>query len=321
MDALIDLGIALILAIQTLSPALDGVMDFFTFLGKFEFYMLFIPFIFWVIDTRLGIRLLLILATTSFITTFFKNLFHQPRPYWLGKALGLQEETSYGIPSSHASGSMAVWGYLAYYAHKNWLWILSIALILLIAFSRLYLGVHFPHDILFGWLIGLVVLFVAIRIDRPVSAWMERQSLGKQILTGFIASLGMILLGHAVLALIAGSPDPAEWSQFATQARTVTEYYTMAGIFFGAVSGYVLMKRYAAFQTGGGWARRIARYLVGILGVLVFYMGLDQLFSLFAPDESALGYLLRYLRYSSAALWVTFLAPWIFLKTRLADKK
>jgi hypothetical protein len=201
------------------------------------------------------------------------------------------------------------------------MWILSIALILIISFSRLYLGVHFPHDILFGWLVGFFVLIVAIRIDHPLSSWMNRQSLGQQILAGFIASLGIILIGHAVLALIGRSPDPAEWSQFAAQARTVTEYYTMGGIFFGAVTGYVLMKRYARFQTGGGWLKRIARYLVGILGVLVFYMGLDQLFSLFAPDESALGYLLRYIRYGSASFWVTFLAPWIFLKIKLADKK
>ena len=319
MDALIDFGIALILAIQTLSPALDGVMEFFTFLGKFEFYLLFIPFIYWIIDARLGQRLLLILTVTSIFTAYFKHLFHQPRPFWLGKVIGLQEETSYGVPSSHASGSLAVWGGLAYYVNKAWLWVLSIALILLISFSRLYLGVHFPHDVLFGWLIGFLVLFIAIRIENPLSAWMNRLSLGKQILAGFVASLAMILLGHAVLALIANTPDPAEWSQFATQARTVTTYYTQSGIFFGAVAGYVLMKRYAPFQTGGGWAKRILRYLVGLLGVLVLYLGLDQIFILLAPDESALGYLLRYLRYGSAAFWVTFLAPWIFLKVRLAD--
>ena len=50
MEQLQELSFALILALQQMSPALDGVMNFFTFLGNIEFYLLIIPLIYWVVD-------------------------------------------------------------------------------------------------------------------------------------------------------------------------------------------------------------------------------------------------------------------------------
>ena len=56
MEPLQQFGISLIQALQTLSPSLDGLMKFFTFLGRIEFYLLIIPFVYWTIDKRLGMR-------------------------------------------------------------------------------------------------------------------------------------------------------------------------------------------------------------------------------------------------------------------------
>ena len=97
------------MALQQLSPTLDGVMGFFTFLGKIEFYLIIIPFIYWAVDKRLGIRILVILLATDLISATLKLVFHQPRPYWLGRVVELAGETSYGVPSSHSSEPLAVW--------------------------------------------------------------------------------------------------------------------------------------------------------------------------------------------------------------------
>src|SRR5512143_205297 len=112
MATLQQWGISLIQALQAGSPALDGPMNFFTFLGKIEFYLIFIPFIYWAIDRRLGMRVLLLLITSNFLATSLKLLFHQPRPFWIGGIKALAQEATYGIPSAHASDSLAVWGYL-----------------------------------------------------------------------------------------------------------------------------------------------------------------------------------------------------------------
>ena len=322
MDALYQLGIRLIQSLQTFSPALDGFMEALTFLGRIEFYLVFIPFIYWAVDRRIGVRTLLILIYTDLIGSSFKLLLHQPRPYWISNdVIALSSETSYGIPSTHASDSVAVGGFLARRVNRSWFWIAMVIILFLIGLSRLYLGVHFPQDVLFGWLIGFAVLWAVVKWEKTVRDWLEGRSLSTQIMLGFVDSLGFVLIGFIIRFLIAGTSDPVEWSSFSGEARTVTRFITVSGTLFGTFTGYSLMRRYARFNAGGTWSRRIARYIVGVIVLLPLYFGLDLLFASIAVDESTLGYVLRYVRYGSVSLWATFLAPWVFLKTGLAERE
>jgi membrane-associated phospholipid phosphatase len=321
MSPLQEFGVQLIHALQLLSPALDTIMQFFTFLGTIEFYMVFITFLYWVVDAALGFRVFMVLLSTDIISTSLKQLFHQPRPYWVSDVLGMGEETSYGIPSSHASDSLSVWSYLASRIKKRWFWVVAVGLILLISFSRLYLGVHFPHDTALGWLVGLTALFAFIKYEKGVGDWLKSRPLGLQIGFGFAISILFVLIGLVVRAIIAPSPDPESWAQFSTEARSLESYLTLAGSLFGAVSGYVVMKSRARFQNSGPWTQKAGRYLVGMVGVLVAMYGLDILFSLIAADDSLPGYILRYLRYGTTTFWAMFGAPWVFLKLRLAGKE
>lgn len=321
MEALQQLSISLIQALQTLSPALDGVMNFFTFLGRAEFYLLIAPFIYWTIDKRLGMRALVILIATDVITSSFKLLLHQPRPYWIGGVKELSQEASYGIPSSHASDSLAVGGYLASRAKKTWFRVAIGIILFFIGLSRLYLGVHFLHDVLFGWLIGASVLWVAIKQSKQIAAWARSQSLSAQIGFGFVLSSVIILLGILIRSLISGTPDPESWSRFSTEARSITHSFTLAGALFGAITGYALMRQNARFRPAENWSGRALSYIIGIIGLVLIYLGLDIAFSTIAADESVLGYALRYIRYALATLWVTLGAPWVFIKTRLAERE
>jgi len=317
MESLQNFGIALIVALQTLSPALDGVMYFFSFLGTVEFFMIFIPLVYWLVDPKLGFRLLILLNLTTLVTMSCKLLFHQPRPYWLGGVKELSTEPSYGIPSSHASSSVAMLGYLAYRLKKNWLTALLVGVVLLIALSRLYLGVHFPHDVLAGWLIGFLMIVVFVWGEKKLSPWLNRLSAGAQTSLGFAVSLAIILIGLLIRVLIAPYPDPAAWADFAIQARSLSYHVTLAGTFFGAVAGYSLMLRYASFRPAATWWRLIVCYALGIVSLLILNSGLDLLFGLLAADESTIGFLLRYIRYATINFWAIFAAPWIFLNLKL----
>jgi membrane-associated phospholipid phosphatase len=318
MDPIFEFGIQLIQSIQSLSPTLDGLMKFISFLGTIEFYMLLIPLVYWLVDASLGIRVLLVLVSTDFLGASIKQLLHQPRPYWVGDVKALAEETSYGIPSSHASDSLAVWGYLAYRLKKGWLWVVSILIILLIGLSRLYLGVHFPQDVLVGWLVGLVVLILFVWGEARVVPWLEKLSAGAQIGLGFGISILMILVGWLISLLISSSPDPVEWAHHSTEARSILHYITLGGFLFGAVAGYVLMRKNAPFQTKGVWWQLLIRYGLGVAGLFLIFLGLDVVFGMIAADETILGMVLRYVRYGAVSLWGIFGAPWVFLKFKLA---
>jgi len=321
MSPIYEFGIQLIAWLRTMSPVLDGLMKFFTSLGTFEFYMILIPFLYWVVSASLGFRALLLLIGVDFLGICFKQLLHQPRPYWVGDVQALAKETSYGIPSTHSSDSIAVWGYLAYTLNKAWLWALTGLLVLLIALSRMYLGVHFPTDVLAGWALGLLGIFLLVKGEPWVSPYLNKQSTGGLIGIGFLVSILMLLSGWLIGLLIAPYPDPAEWEAYSTQARGVSHYVTLAGAFFGMVAGYTLMRKYAAFETKGSWAKHLGRYLLGIAGVLALNYGLDYLFGMLAADTTSLGLALRYIRYGAVTFWAMFGAPWVFLKIHLAEPK
>lgn len=321
MNPIYEYGIQFIQSLQTLSPTLDSLMGYISFLGRIEFYLIVIPFIYWAISTQLGFRVLLVWLSTDFMGTSFKQLLHQPRPYWVGDVKALAEETSYGIPSTHSSDSLAVWGYLAYKVNKAWLWVVAILLVVLIGISRMYLGVHFPTDVLAGWLLGLVGIFLVVKGEPWLTPFLKKQTPGVLIGIGFLVSIAMLLVGWLIGLLIASSPDPVEWAQYATQARGISHFVTLAGATFGMIAGYTLMRQYAAFETKGSWIKRIGRYLLGMVGVLVLYFGLDVVFGLLATDESVLGLVLRYIRYGSVTLWAMFCAPWVFLKLHLAERQ
>jgi len=113
--------------------------------------------------------------------------------------------------------------------------------------------------------------------------------------------------------------DPASWNSYATEARTISPFFTLSGALFGSIAGYAMMRQYAQFQTSGTFGIRVLRYVVGIIGVFLIYFGLDVVFGLLAADETTLGYILRYIRYGATTFWMTVGAPFVFLKVRLAE--
>ena len=80
------------------------------------------------------------------------------------------------------------------------------------------------------------------------------------------------------------------------------------------LAGAVWLNEWGNFDAGGSLGKRVLRYLVGVLGVAIFYLGLDMLFAILAEDESVLGLMLRYVRYGLVGFWMMGLAPLLFLR-------
>jgi membrane-associated phospholipid phosphatase len=104
--------------------------------------------------------------------TIIKDIVHRSRPHTL--YVEHMRIHSYSFPSGHAFGSTVVYGLLAYLAHKNlpapWNIVTTIGLVLLIitvGISRVYLGAHFPSDVVMGWLLGALSLFIIIKLIHP----------------------------------------------------------------------------------------------------------------------------------------------------------
>lgn len=320
----LDPGIALILAVQNLGTWLEAPMRFFSFLGTENFYMLLLPVLYWCVDANLGLRVGMTLLFSSTVNETLKLAFHGPRPYWVSSQVkALAAESSFGIPSGHSQSAVSVWGMIASHIGKTWAWVVAIVVTFLIGFSRLYLGVHFGGDVLSGWLIGAFILFLILRLWDAVGNWVIQKNLAQQAALAFAVSLTIILSGAVFAYRLRGYSLPAEWITNAARASDVlpdpvllSRVITSAATLFGLVLGAAWMRQMGGFQASGPIEKRALRYLVGFVGVAIFWYGLGEIFP---REEALLSYILRFIRYALVGLWVSGGAPWLFLRFNLAE--
>ncbi len=327
MESILDSGIKIILFFQGLGGWLRAPMQFFSFLGNEEFFLLVMPIFLWCIDLTIGLRLGFLLLISGNLNTVLKLAFHGPRPYWVDPNVkAYTTETSFGIPSGHAQISTGVWGGLAYSVKERWLWIISILGIFLIGLSRLYNGVHFPSDVLAGWVIGAAVLWIYIKLEKPASTWLRRHSSYIQLLLALAFSLFFILLAVLAQISLGAWTLPQIWVTNAASAApgsapiaplSLSGIFSDAGGLFGLAAGAVLLPFWGGFNAGGPTVKRLLRFLVGVIGVLVFWRGLALVFP---GGEDLLGLALRYVRYGITGFWVSGLAPVLFTRLGLAEK-
>ena len=325
---LYDWGLQLVLSWQQGSDWLIVPMTGFTFTGNIEFYLLLLPILYWNVDRRLGVRLGTFLLLSIVINNLFKMILHSPRPYWVDTHVQLwaAPELFFGLPSGHAQNAVVMWGLLAFYGRRAWGWVVAALLALLTGLSRIYLGVHFPIDVLAGWLLGLLLLWCGLRWERSIVHWLQRYRPAVRLALLFTISLLLTASGLVVSQLVQLTwAMPEQWVTMATAVAGVApapfslhDIVTATGALWGLSAGALLCTLWADFSPQAPLKAKLLRFVIGAIGVLLLWQGLDRGFALLADEESLLGYLLRYLRYSAVGVWVGVLAPMLFLRLNLA---
>ena len=301
-------GIEVIRVIQRLeTPFFTSLMKSVTALGTSYFYIPLILFIFWWVDEKRGLRLGILIIVSAWINEFMKDLFKQPRPFNIEPSLGLAHESSYGVPSGHAQMALTFWIPLAAwysrqktYSKKILVWALVVLFILLIGFTRLYLGVHFPTDLLAGWALALIVLVIWFIPGPRLASFFSSASFRVQNIAAAAAALMMNGLYPGMY--------PA--------------------LFLGFCLGYNLMKKsfpfFACEEPGGnkpGIGVKILRCLVGFAGMALLFIVLRLVLpgsgSIFGEipvwgEDSPFYEMGRFIRYSLIGFWASAGAPWVF---------
>ncbi len=288
MDPILYWGIQPILWLQHFSPALDLPFIGLTQLGSEEFFLLAVALVFWCLNRRQGARLAMLLLFSVWLNSVAKELLNQPRPFSYDTAVReIFPASGGGLPSGHTQNTVVLWGYLAWAFRRRWLTVLAAVLIVLVPLSRLYLGVHFPTDVLGGYLLGAVLLRLYIRLEPGAEGWVHRLPLGWQI------ALALVLPG--VLYLVHPSADEA----------LVTGLATLTGMGLA----FVHERRWVGFEAPAGARERLACLALGIAVVLGGRFGLKAALTGLEPEVA-----FRFARYILIGLWAGVGAPWTFVR-------
>jgi membrane-associated phospholipid phosphatase len=303
-----DLGLLLWLRAHA-TPWLDALMGGITYLGSEYFYLAALSVLYWCVDTAGTLQLFILFLGSSYLNAAVKEITALPRPFQVHPELSArftETATDYAFPSGHAQSATVFWGYLGLTVRRRWIVVLAPVVVFLVAFSRLYLGLHWLRDVVGGVLFGLVLLGCAYVLLRALA--------GMRSDARFPASLLFCLLPLAFYLLFPSHEG----------AQTM-------GAAFGALFGYLVERHYVRFRVSGAFWQQALKGLVGLSGAFLLLFGLRALFAPFVPAVDAIrvrpgmtpplarGFLsgrgaelFTFIRYSLVGLWATLGAPALF---------
>lgn len=278
------------------------IMKIVTFLGNAIVYLAILVILYYVWDKKKAYRAIVALVTTRVVNASTKAAFKLPRPDdTFGHTI---KETSFGLPSGHTQLSTTLWGVLCSFVVKWGMLIVSIALPLLIAFSRIYLAVHWFTDVLMGFGIGLIILAIFLVVLNPIENYFENKSITVKILwsiaVGIVFAIPIVLLHYKIPS---------------TGLESMVGNLKYIAIFTTASISYAIEGKLVNFDN------RIEKWWKGILRALLAIVVLAGVYlygEFFDPDPlTTLKMILDLVIYALLGPIFILLLPWIIKKLNL----
>ena len=246
------------------TPFFNVIFQFITLFGEETLFMIFALTFFWCINKRTGYFLLYIGIAGALANALLKLLFCVPRPWILDPDFTIVESaregaSGYSFPSGHTQTATGLYLGVARSHRSKTLRILCVALIILVGFSRMYLGVHTPADVLVSLGIGILLVFGAYPLFQR--AW-DRDY------RWFIPLIGFLLLISAGLIVVMEVlPSPAGAVETFSKA-CISGGYKMIGAALGYCFVLWLDTHYLHFDTKAVWWAQILKVTGGLVIIM-----------------------------------------------------
>ena len=252
------------------SIRMPGLNEFFlavTQLGEETAFLVIAIIVFWCVDKYRGYYIMAVGFVGTLANQFLKLVFRIPRPWILDEEFTILEQareaaSGYSFPSGHTQSAVGTFGALAYTTKNKWIRYASIAVAILVPFSRMYIGVHTPLDVFVSVGIALALIFAI----KPFVLDREGQRLPYVL-------CGITILSLAYLAYVELYPFPADIDSH-NLASGVKNAYTLLGALLGLFVTYNVDKKWINFSTKAVWWAQVAKVTFGLLLVLAVKSGL-----------------------------------------------
>lgn len=271
------------------------IMSFFSMFGEELFLIVVMGFMYWSFNKKAGEKIAAAIVLNSVWFPMIKNAALRRRPYFDNPQIKCIKPVDpsadiydvsmqgYSFPSGHSASSTSVYGSIAKIYEKPWLTLVCAAIPFLVGISRFCVGVHYPTDVLAGWALGTIIVFLV--------PWLESKLKTKAALYGVMFLLAIPGVFYC---------------------RT-TDYFTGLGMMFGFFSGILFENKYVNFEN----TRKPLSMVLRIVGGIALYLGLSALLKLpfsaeFLESDSAACFAVRVARYAIVSFIEVGIYPMLF---------
>ena len=296
------------------TPVISAFMSLITYCGDEIFFMVVAITVFWCISKRDGYYILMVGFFGMVGNQFLKLFFRIPRPWVLDPDFTIVESaraaaTGYSFPSGHTQNIVGTMSCVVLMTKQTKIRIVAIVLMILVPFSRMYLGCHTPLDVGVSFILAVALAFAL----RPVTVKSEQKPyLSWSIL---VLSLIVILIYWAFVTFYSFPSDIDAENLYSGTKNA----YTILGCFIGLIAVKVLDDRFIHFRVEAVWWAQILKVALGLILIVGVRVGLKAPLQAIMPEFPASAVRYFFMVLFAGAVWpLTF--PWFAKLGEKGDK-
>ena len=288
------------------NPVCDAIVGVLTYLGDEIAFLAVALAVFWCLSKHRGYYLLGVGFCGVVINQTLKLIFRIKRPWVLDPNFNAVESakpaaSGYSFPSGHTQNAAGTFGGLARGAKKTWARIVLVAVVVLGAFSRMYLGVHTPLDVGVSLIVGAVLVFALY----PLFKYAEKH---EKTYYWILSAFFLITLAYLAFSIIFPKCVEIEPGQEHNAESALKNACTILGATAGILIAFPIERKFINFDEKAPLLGQVLKLVIGLAIVVALKSVLKELFG--GDDEMLV---LRAVRYGIIVIFAMCVYPLTFI--------